>query len=30
VMSVAGTPQFRRFTNSRGIIAAGYMMVKWQ
>ncbi|HEV3214687.1 MAG TPA: carboxypeptidase regulatory-like domain-containing protein [Vicinamibacterales bacterium] len=30
VMSVAGTPQFRHFTNSRGIIAAGYMMVKWQ
>jgi hypothetical protein len=22
--------RFRRFTNSRGIIAARYMMVKWQ
>lgn len=30
VMSVVGTTQFRRFMNSRGLIAAGYMMVKWQ
>jgi hypothetical protein len=30
VMSVAGTPQFHRLTNSVGLNVSGYMMVKWQ